>query len=61
VAPALVKVGVQAHVAHMLAFYFAVLSEVSPPVGLSPSAAAAVTGGISVGRSKSEAGVGGKL
>jgi TRAP transporter 4TM/12TM fusion protein len=45
VAPALVKVGVQAHVAHMLAFYFAVLSEVSPPVGLSPSAAAAVTGG----------------
>ena len=45
VAPALVKVGVPAHVAHMLAFYFAVLSEVSPPVGLSPSAAAAVTGG----------------
>jgi len=46
VAPALVKVGVPAHVAHLLAFYFAVLSEVSPPVGLSPSAAAAVTGGI---------------
>jgi TRAP-type uncharacterized transport system fused permease subunit len=45
VAPALVKVGLQAHVAHMLAFYFAVLSEVSPPVGLSPSAAAAITGG----------------
>lgn len=45
VAPALVKVGVPVHVAHMLAFYFAVLSEVSPPVGLSPSAAAAVTGG----------------
>ena len=45
VAPALVKVGVPEHVAHMLAFYFAVLSEVSPPVGLSPSAAAAVTGG----------------
>lgn len=45
VAPALVKVGLPAHVAHMLAFYFAVLSEVSPPVGLSPSAAAAVTGG----------------
>jgi TRAP-type uncharacterized transport system fused permease subunit len=36
---------VPAHVAHLLAFYFAVLSEVSPPVGLSPSAAAAVTGG----------------
>jgi TRAP-type uncharacterized transport system fused permease subunit len=33
------------HVAHLLSFYFAVLSEVSPPVGLSPSAAAAVTGG----------------
>jgi len=45
VAPALVKVGIPAHVAHLLAFYFAVLSEVSPPVGLSPSAAAAVTGG----------------
>ncbi|MEW5720884.1 MAG: TRAP transporter large permease subunit, partial [Chloroflexota bacterium] len=45
VAPALVKVGVPEQVAHLLAFYFAVLSEVSPPVGLSPSAAAAVTGG----------------
>jgi TRAP-type uncharacterized transport system fused permease subunit len=45
VAPALVKVGVPVHVAHLLAFYFAVLSDVSPPVGLSPSAAAAVTGG----------------
>ncbi len=45
VAPALVKVGVPAHVAHLLAFYFAVLSEVSPPVGLSPTAAAAITGG----------------
>jgi len=45
VAPALVNVGMSAHVAHLLAFYFAVLSEVSPPVGLSPSAAAAVTGG----------------
>jgi len=45
VAPALVKLGISVHVAHLLAFYFAVLSEVSPPVGLSPSAAAAVTGG----------------
>jgi TRAP transporter 4TM/12TM fusion protein len=45
VAPALVKLGMTAHVAHLLSFYFAVLSEVSPPVGLSPSAAAAVTGG----------------
>jgi TRAP-type uncharacterized transport system fused permease subunit len=45
VAPALVKLGIPMHVAHLLAFYFAVLSEVSPPVGLSPCAAAAVTGG----------------
>ena len=45
VAPALVKLGVPMHVAHLLAFYFAVLSEVSPPVGLSPCAAAAITGG----------------
>lgn len=45
VAPALVKVGLPDYVAHLLVFYFAVLSEVSPPVGLSPSAAAAVTGG----------------
>lgn len=45
IAPALVKVGVPMHVAHLLAFYFAVLSEVSPPVGMSPAAAAAITGG----------------
>lgn len=45
VAPALVKLGVPEHVAHLLVFYFAVLSEVSPPVGLSPCAAAAITGG----------------
>jgi TRAP-type uncharacterized transport system fused permease subunit len=45
VAPALVRIGVPMHVAHLLVFYFAVLSEVSPPVGLSPCAAAAVTGG----------------
>jgi TRAP-type uncharacterized transport system fused permease subunit len=45
VAPALVKIGIPVHVAHLLVFYFAVLSEVSPPVGLSPSAAAAITGG----------------
>lgn len=45
VAPALVQIGIPMHVAHLLVFYFAVLSEVSPPVGLSPSAAAAVTGG----------------
>ncbi len=45
IAPALVEVGVPMHVAHLLAFYFAVLSEVSPPVGMSPAAAAAITGG----------------
>jgi TRAP-type uncharacterized transport system fused permease subunit len=45
IAPALVKVGVPDYVAHLLAFYFAVLSEVSPPVGMSPAAAAAITGG----------------
>jgi TRAP-type uncharacterized transport system fused permease subunit len=45
VAPALVSIGIPMHVAHLLCFYFAVLSEVSPPVGLSPCAAAAVTGG----------------
>jgi TRAP transporter 4TM/12TM fusion protein len=45
IAPALVKVGVPMHVAHLLSFYFAVLSEVSPPVGMSPAAAAAITGG----------------
>jgi TRAP-type uncharacterized transport system fused permease subunit len=31
--------------AHMFIFYYAVLSEVSPPVGLAPLAAAALTGG----------------
>ncbi len=45
VAPALVKLGIPDFVAHIVVFYFAVLSEVSPPVGLSPSAAAAITGG----------------
>ena len=46
VAPALVAIGIPMHVAHLLCFYFAVLSEVSPPVGLSPCAAAAVTGAL---------------
>lgn len=45
VAPALVKLGVSELAAHMFIFYYAVLSEVSPPVGLSPMAAAALTGG----------------
>lgn len=45
VAPALTKLGVHELAAHMFIFYYAVLSEVSPPVGLSPMAAAALTGG----------------
>jgi TRAP-type uncharacterized transport system fused permease subunit len=44
IAPALVHMGIPAHAAHMLTFYYAVLSEVSPPVALSPSDAAAITG-----------------
>ena len=45
VIPALVTLGVPAAAAHMFVFYYAVLSEVSPPVALSPFAAAAITGG----------------
>jgi TRAP transporter 4TM/12TM fusion protein len=45
VIPALVHVGVPPPAAHMFVFYYAVLSEVSPPVALSPFAAAAITGG----------------
>jgi TRAP-type uncharacterized transport system fused permease subunit len=44
-APALVKLGVPDFAAHMFVFYYAVLSEVSPPTALSPFAAAAITGG----------------
>jgi len=33
------------YAAHMFIFYYAVLSEVSPPTALSPFAAAAITGG----------------
>src|SRR5262245_4459311 len=43
-APALTKLGVPAFAAHMFIFYYAVLSEVSPPTALSPFAAAAITG-----------------
>jgi TRAP transporter 4TM/12TM fusion protein len=45
VAPALIHAGVPAVAAHMFIFYYAVLSEVSPPTALSPFAAAAITGG----------------
>jgi TRAP transporter 4TM/12TM fusion protein len=44
VAPALVQSGVPPVAAHMFIFYYAVLSEVSPPTALSPFAAAALTG-----------------
>jgi TRAP transporter 4TM/12TM fusion protein len=44
VAPALTQAGVPAVAAHMFIFYYAVLSEVSPPTALSPFAAAAITG-----------------
>jgi TRAP transporter 4TM/12TM fusion protein len=43
-APALIKLGVPDFAAHMFIFYYAVLSEVSPPTALSPFAAAAITG-----------------
>jgi hypothetical protein len=45
IVPALVQVGVAEVAAHMFVFYYAVLSEVSPPTALSPFAAAALTGG----------------
>src|SRR6266850_3829314 len=45
VVPALITLGVAPPAAHMFVFYYAVLSEVSPPVALSPFAAAAITGG----------------
>jgi TRAP transporter 4TM/12TM fusion protein len=44
-APALIQLGVPDVAAHMFIFYYAVLSEVSPPTALSPFAAAAITGG----------------
>ncbi|HEV8519309.1 MAG TPA: TRAP transporter fused permease subunit [Burkholderiales bacterium] len=44
-APALIQLGVAGYAAHMFIFYYAVLSEVSPPTALSPFAAAAITGG----------------
>ncbi len=44
-APALTSLGVPDFAAHMFIFYYAVLSEVSPPTALSPFAAAAITDG----------------
>jgi TRAP transporter 4TM/12TM fusion protein len=45
VVPALTDVGISPIAAHMFVFYYAVLSEVSPPTALAPFAAAALTGG----------------
>jgi TRAP transporter 4TM/12TM fusion protein len=44
-APALIKLGVPDYAAHMFIFYYAVLSEVSPPTALSPMAAATICHG----------------
>jgi TRAP transporter 4TM/12TM fusion protein len=44
-APALIMLGVPDYAAHMFIFYYAILSEVSPPTALSCFAAAALTGG----------------
>ena len=44
-APAMIKLGVPDYSAHMFIFYYAVLSEVSPPTALSPFAAAAICKG----------------
>jgi len=45
IGPALQQLGVPMYAAAMFIFYYAVLSEVSPPTALSPFAAAAITGG----------------
>ena len=45
IGPALTQLGVPSYAAAMFIFYYAVLSEVSPPTALSPFAAAAITGG----------------
>jgi hypothetical protein len=44
-APALTAVGVSEPAAHMFIFYYAVLSEVSPPTALACVAVSAITGG----------------
>ncbi|SOD99144.1 TRAP transporter permease [Blastococcus haudaquaticus] len=45
IAPALTTLGVSTPEAYMFVFYYAVLSEVSPPTALAAVAAAAITGG----------------
>jgi TRAP-type uncharacterized transport system fused permease subunit len=49
IGPALTELGVPQYVAYMFIFYYAVLSEVSPPTALSAVAASAVTGGNAFG------------
>src|SRR5258706_498225 len=44
-APAMIELGVPDFAAHMFIFYYAGLSEVSPPTALSPFASAAINGG----------------
>ena len=50
IAPALTALGVATPEAYMFIFYYAVLSEVSPPTALAAVAAAAITGGNASGR-----------
>lgn len=45
IAPALTELGVPQYAAYMFVFYYAVLSEVSPPTALAAVATSAVTGG----------------
>ncbi len=45
VAPAFIMLGVPDYAAHMFVFYYAILSEVTPPTALSPFAAAAICKG----------------
>ena len=44
VAPGLIRIGVDALVAHMFIFYFAILSAITPPVALASFAAASMAG-----------------
>lgn len=47
IAPALVQMGVDALLAHMFVFYFAIMSMLTPPVALSAYAAASISGASS--------------
>lgn len=48
IAPAFIALGVPDYVAYMFIFYYAVLSEVSPPTALASVATAAITGGNAI-------------